>query len=312
MYESPLFTVLYNNRLLHLCVDTGATASLAKLSTCLDLGIKIHPTSNRAVQVDGQALEIAGEIHVTVKREKLVFHYNALVVKNMATDFLAGTPFLKENDIYARLATDKIVVQGKYHFNSTSPLALTASIKMIKTELTPSFSFPILVKAFKTSTLLSGEGFEVPVQALNSTTVHIVPRREAPQGFIVNELQEVTNNHVFIKNTSNAPIKIKKNTPICSIEDTREAGSIKHVIQQLPAEEKRDLSKVKIDTGNLLSEEGKKKIKNILEENKRHLQNRPPGLQSLLREGRSIIRMGISCTPTDKQGQNAKLQCSRK
>ena len=46
----------------------------------------------------------------------------------MATETLEGTGFHVENDIYSRMAADKIVIQGKYYFNSTPPLALTASL----------------------------------------------------------------------------------------------------------------------------------------------------------------------------------------
>ena len=51
------------------------------------------------------------------------------VVTDMCCDILASTGFNKENDVYSRMATDKIVVQGKYLFNSTSPLALSAKIE---------------------------------------------------------------------------------------------------------------------------------------------------------------------------------------
>ena len=119
-----------NNNLLHLVLDTGATASLIKESKCNELNIPIHPTIHRAVQVDGNKLDVVGEIHIEVNRDKLKLTFSALVVKIMSTDVLAGTGFHVENDVYSRMATDKIVVKGKYYFHSTPPLALTAVIKI--------------------------------------------------------------------------------------------------------------------------------------------------------------------------------------
>ena len=114
-----------------------------------------------------------GEIHIEVNRDKLKLTFSALVVKIMSTDVLAGTGFHVENDVYSRMATDKIVVKGKYYFHSTPPLALRAAIKIKPpnendvetTALAAVFTYPILVKANRSATLLPGEGFHVPIQA---------------------------------------------------------------------------------------------------------------------------------------------------
>ena len=65
-------------------------------------------------------------IHTMVKRDKIELKFSAIVVRTVATEALGGTGFHIENDIYSRMAADKIVVKGKYYFNSTPPLALTA------------------------------------------------------------------------------------------------------------------------------------------------------------------------------------------
>ena len=114
--------------MLHLVLDTGATSSLIRKKKCNELGLHIYPTLHWAIQVDGAKLNVVGEIHTTVNRDKLELKFSAIVVKTMATEALGGTGFHVENDIYSRMAADKIVVKGKYYFNSTPPLALTASI----------------------------------------------------------------------------------------------------------------------------------------------------------------------------------------
>ena len=89
----------------------------------------MHPTAHKAVQIDGTKLSVVGEIHVTFNRDSVSLTFSALVVNDTCCDILAGTGFQKENDVYSRMATDKIDLKGKYFFNSTSPLALSAKIE---------------------------------------------------------------------------------------------------------------------------------------------------------------------------------------
>ena len=186
----------------------GATASLISESKCKKLDIHIYPTLHQAVQVDGSKLKVVGEIHSVVERDKLKLAFSALVVRNMAAEALAGTGFHKENYIYSRMATDKIVVFGKHYFNSTPPIALTASIHSYYSEggkvtLPSAFKYPLLVKANRSATILPGEGFYVPIcRSKEDDAVEIEPRIEAPKGFIVTHLQLVENETVFIQNMS--------------------------------------------------------------------------------------------------------------
>ena len=87
------------------------------------------------------------------------------------------------------------------------------------------------VKAFKTTTLLPGEGFKVPVKskADASLLVAVEPRMEAPKGFIQDHLQEIEDGTIFVRNMSSEPIKIKKNTPLCQIMETREVRESSYV-----------------------------------------------------------------------------------
>ena len=44
----------------------------------------------------------------------------------MSSDILAGTDFPMENDVYSRIATQNIVIKGKYPFNSVPQKVITA------------------------------------------------------------------------------------------------------------------------------------------------------------------------------------------
>ena len=84
------------------------------------------------------------------------------------------------------------------------------------------FQYPILVKAQKTTTLLPGEGFHVQVASKEpNQTVEIDPCLEAPPNFIQNHLQNIDQESIYVQNMSDEPIRIKKNTPICQIRETR-------------------------------------------------------------------------------------------
>jgi hypothetical protein len=112
IYDSPILAVTFTElHTIYLILDTGATTSLAKETKVKALGLKIHPTAHRAVQVDGKStLKVVGEIHTCFTRGATVLTFSALVVSGLATDFLAGTNFLIENDVTINMARQKVTI----------------------------------------------------------------------------------------------------------------------------------------------------------------------------------------------------------
>ena len=142
IYESPILTVKYNNTPVHIVLDSGATASLISLTKAKQLKLAISPTFHRVIQVDGVSnLKILGEVHTQFSRGDLTLYFNALVVNNLGTNVLGGTNFLKDNDIYSRMAKDMIVIQGSNVFQSTPATIL---------EMEMNTSFAQLVRVQKT------------------------------------------------------------------------------------------------------------------------------------------------------------------
>ena len=80
----------------------------------------------------------------------------------MGFDIIGGTNFLKENDIYCRLTTNKIVIKGIHSFNSTPYIATLNKLK-IATKPEEIKGKKLLLKASKTEILLPGESqvFEI-------------------------------------------------------------------------------------------------------------------------------------------------------
>ena len=78
--------------------DTGATGNMAREKEVRQLGMKIHPTSQSALQADGNSrLDIIGEIHEVFKIDGNKFHYDALVTRKLSEAFLVGCPGLYRN-----------------------------------------------------------------------------------------------------------------------------------------------------------------------------------------------------------------------
>ena len=120
IYESPILSVNHFKTVVHCILDSGATASLISLKKAQELKLKIWPTVHQAVQVDGvSGLKVLGEVHTEFHRGDLLLYFSALVVNKLGTDVLGGTNFLKDNDIYARMAKDTIVIKGNNVIPST-------------------------------------------------------------------------------------------------------------------------------------------------------------------------------------------------
>ena len=78
--------------------DTGATTNMIRM-----YNLPITPVSQIARQADGVTqLEVIGEIHCNVTRGNVSFQLDALVVKQLGVDVLAGNPFLADNDVAVR------------------------------------------------------------------------------------------------------------------------------------------------------------------------------------------------------------------
>ena len=136
IYESPILTAKHGNTAVHCVLDSGATASLISLRKAKQLKLVISPTSHRAIQVDGiSGLKILGEVHTHFTRGDLKLFFNALVVNKLGTDILGGTNFLKDNDIYSRMAKDTIVIKGSNTFQSTPATILEMDMNSSSAQL---------------------------------------------------------------------------------------------------------------------------------------------------------------------------------
>ena len=111
--QSPFLNVYHSHHPVRLTLDTGATTNMIKASVARDINLPIHPASQMARQADGVTpLDVIGEVHCQLTRDHHTFRLDALVVKQLDVDVLAGNPFHVANDVATRPAKRQIVING--------------------------------------------------------------------------------------------------------------------------------------------------------------------------------------------------------
>ena len=111
--QSPYLKVYYKQHPVSLTIDTGATTNMIRACFATHIGLPVKSASQLARQADGVTpLDVVGEVHCTLTREGKVFQLDALVVKQLDVDVLAGNPFMVTNDIATRPAKKQIVIGG--------------------------------------------------------------------------------------------------------------------------------------------------------------------------------------------------------
>ena len=111
--QSPVLRTFYNEHPIQLTLDTGATSNMVCASSATAYGFPVSPASQMARQADGVTpMDVVGEVHCSLARGSSTFELDALVVRQLDVDILAGNPFLSKNDIAIRPAKRKILIGG--------------------------------------------------------------------------------------------------------------------------------------------------------------------------------------------------------
>jgi len=119
---SPLYWLAHKGNTLSIVINSSTMCSLISLDTVHKLGLNIHKTIHKAVQVDGQSpLKVIGKVHTQFTRGAITLTFSGLVVHKMLTSVLGGTNFLIENDVYCRMAKGTISIGSNCTVLSTPP-----------------------------------------------------------------------------------------------------------------------------------------------------------------------------------------------
>ena len=137
--QSPVLNIFYHEHPLQLTFDTGATSNMICTSSAKRYGFPITPASQMAHQADGfTPMDVIGEVHCSLTREQRTFELDALVVRQLDVDILAGNPYMVRNDIGVRPAKRQIEIGGTEIISYSSPSRHTRQLNVRHTQ-----SFPL-------------------------------------------------------------------------------------------------------------------------------------------------------------------------
>ena len=257
IYDSPILVLSHDSNTVYLTLDTGATTSLAKEEKVRALGLKILPTSHRAVQVDGKStLKVVGEVHTLFTRGTTVLPFSALVVAGLVTDFLAGTNFIIENDVTISMAKKKVTI-GDTLTLPTTPITVLQLDRLSKHNL---------VSVTRRTEVHPGDTFtlSLPTNMAGSEQVLIEPNLRQTKPFFPPSISKVEANQIRITNTSDSIVNLKKNTQVAIFTTTvpgshRSFSPINNIISPQPTLKplKDVLKEMVIDGSHKLSSQQK-------------------------------------------------------
>ena len=165
-------------------------------------------------------MNIIGETEVTMYRDDKPYHLACLVCSD-ETDLLLGMPFLRENDVAVRPATDEIILGGK-EFIKYDPVR---RLKHNKANRVTQFT----IKSSERQVILSGENGTFIVSGFVGTENSIVvePKWNShcnqkatkdSELWPIPQVVSVNNGTITLPNNSKEPIIIKKTEHVANIQ----------------------------------------------------------------------------------------------
>ena len=239
-------------------IDNGCTGNIIRLNVVERLKIPIKPTKVKAKLADDKTyLDVVGEISIELVRGKQSFKFDAIVVKNLGPDALAGTPFQKNNDVMTDFVNELIIVKKKVRYPFTSEHIVEGAADTF------------LVRVQRSEIILPGEYLDVKIPRDNPPSQSfIIENRQCSYLQTPMEIDTVGYN-MRIPNLSTDPIEVKKNSHIqvrrLQNIEPEELGA-KHEYPKKPVMNTEcDLKDVSIDpSGKLFSDTQKKDIEHVL------------------------------------------------
>lgn len=271
--QSPHFKAFYKHYPIQLTLDTGAETSMIKSSLARSIGAPIMKSSQQALQADGLTpLAVVGETRLILSRADNQLTLDALVVDDLDVDALAGTPFLIANDISVRPAKCQVRIQdsGVVHYEHKSD-PTTASHAVRRAQCYTLLAPP------STTFLWPGDYVEldVPPDLGDDCVLALQPRTDTPAPKHTNpssiwpepQIVETVGAKVRLVNSSQEPKLIGRHEHLSQILPTEETSSSTSTpsLPSLPQPVKPKSSSVSIDPDNILSEDLRVKLRQLLQ-----------------------------------------------
>ena len=223
---SPVFTLMKDNKSYNFILDTGCTGNIIPKATATALNATIHPTLQRARGADGKQLNIIGETNITLYRGDKPYHLATLVCGDH-TDLLAGMPFLRENDIGIRPATNQIIIDGKefIHYDPVRKWNPAQANRVTQ----------VTIQSTSRQVILPGESGIFSIEGIpNGESILVEPRWDAHCNkatikdrdlWPIPQITSVSNGFVMLPNMSSEPVVVKKAEVIGNIHPRVEIQS---------------------------------------------------------------------------------------
>ena len=188
-----------NGTNLHLDLDSGATVSYAKLSAVQKHNFQIKPNSQLSSLADGKTkMPSVGEIDEVLTRNNFKVRLHAIVTKDLHCDFIAGTNFLKENNVIQDIANRSITIHKKYTVPETNKMLILPT------------SSNIILKNNNVNVVLPGRTVQYPVPYPDQETVAVEPCfQNKNNNWPSPQLCKVSNGFISVQNYSNDIISLK-------------------------------------------------------------------------------------------------------
>ena len=208
---SPYLDAFFHNMAIRITVDSGATGSFIHHGKAKELGLHIKRSTQSANQADGKTgLRVLGETSFTVTRDQHNLQLQCLVVEELDCDVLGGTTFQRVNDVYPRVKYGYVGVgDSRYYYNPSQNSSSTAVCQLLRVE--------------KNTTVWPGEFIEMTVPSTIPDDMYAVePRSDNniksslslwPPPSVVCSV----GNKVRVKNDTDDPIIVNKNSHVCNI-----------------------------------------------------------------------------------------------
>ena len=216
--QSPYLSCFYNQYPVRVTLDTGATTNLVSQSFATSIDLPIKPASQFACQADGHTpLDVVGEISCTLHRGDSNFCLDALVVRKLDVDVLAGNPFLTVNDVATRPAKRQVIVGGKDIVSYGAATTRNVSIRRA-----------VLLRAPPKQTVIMPRDYlelALPSELPADDTWALEPRLDSPLNAQSDPFtawpppQEITavSNKLRVVNTTGSPIHLRHSEHVCQV-----------------------------------------------------------------------------------------------
>ena len=215
---SPYLPVHCGSIPLRLTLDSGAEINLIRDTVAAVVGAPISKTSQNAFQADGRSkLSVVGETTLSLHRGALDLTLQALVVRDLDVDVLAGTPFMSRNDVSVRPADGSVSIAGEviFHYRSSSLVNAQSAAQPVQ----------CLVRSPPESVTLWPDDFvELEVADMDRDAVIAVePWMSSPaqdtdvSPWPAPTITAVVDGKIRVPNNTDSPLRLQRNSHLCKV-----------------------------------------------------------------------------------------------